>query len=382
MNLGFDDFDNIDAIMSESATEPMSMDVGFPSVKFTKKFVSEFARMCEEAQKFGNDVYTKSFLLSRSGADTVELTYSNSIVYAYREVPIDPTENQLSGDFVIDFRSFAKVFTLPGPSMLLFNEEGTLYTRVFGGDVFLPVMNVVKDPYKIPDAGQQISSFTIEAPHFVELLKRMLILSKTGTRATERAVYFDNKNAYIYSGAVVGQFGGEFTDLVLQNNDIELIIRFFSLTKGEIEVEVCEKYVIFRTGRDFLMVQKKTLELPQAAKNPVKVDYGLRLDSKILKEIIKILEAIPTNSGVVDFRVADDGLEIEAPSRIEGKISKFSILGDVVGTGMDKHIRVSLKLLKNYMNAFDNEILFSFVGGRITIVGEQGAIMIVGLQEK
>ena len=159
--LEFDDFDNIGSIMDVSATEPLPTEISFPNVRFTKKFAVEFSRLCNLAQSFGNDVYTKSFLLSRRGSDVLDLIYANTVVYAHKEVPIEPSENQLSGDFVIDFRSFAKVFLLPGPNMLMFHEEGTLYSRVFGGDIFVPVMNVIKDPYEQPDAGKLISSFVI-----------------------------------------------------------------------------------------------------------------------------------------------------------------------------------------------------------------------------
>ena len=155
-----------------------------------------------------------------------------------------------------------------------------------------------------------------------------MVLSKTGTRATERAVYFDDNCAYIYSGAVVGQFEGKFTNMVLQNNDIELILKFFSLSKGDIEVEVCENYVVLRTGKDYLMLQRKTLELPQTAKLPIKTNFGVKIDAKTLWEIVKILESIPTNSGVVDFSLTGSGLDIVAPSRLEGKTSRFSILGE------------------------------------------------------
>lgn len=381
-NLEFGDFTDIDGIMSSDVTEPLPTNIPFPNVRFTKKFADEFCRLCEIAQSFGNDVYTKSFLLSRRGSDVIDLVYSNTVVYAHREVPIDPSENQLSGDFVIDFRSFDRVFTLPGPNMLMFNDEGTLYSRVFGGDVFIPVLNVIKDPYEQPQAGKSVSAFKIEGEKLVELLKSLLVLSKTGTRATERAVYFDEACAYIYSGAVVGQFEGKFTEMVLQNSDIELVIRFFSQCKNEVEIEVCENYVVFRTGRDYLMLQRKTLELPQTAKVPIKTSFGVKIDAKTLREIVKILESIPSNSGVVDFRLVPDGLEVVAPSRHEGKTSKFTILGEEVGSGNEKSIRVSLKLLKNYIAAFSGEVIFSFSAGKITIVGELGSVLITGLQEK
>ena len=380
--LEFDDFDNLGSIMEVSVTEPLPTDMSFPNVQFTKKFAIEFLRLCDLAQSFGNDVYTKSFLLSRRGYDVIDLVYANSVVYAHKEVPIEPSESQLSGDFVIDFRSFAKVFLLPGPNMLLFSEDNTLYSRVFGGNVFIPVMNVIKDPYEQPDAGKLLSSFVIEGEKLITLFRSFLVLSKTGTRATERAVYFDDNCAYIYSGAVVGQFEGKFTNMVLQNNDIELILKFFSLSKGDIEVEVCENYVVLRTGKDYLMLQRKTLELPQTAKLPIKTNFGVKIDAKTLWEIVKILESIPTNSGVVDFSLTGSGLDIVAPSRLEGKTSRFSILGEEVGSGNDKQIRVSLKLLKNYIAAFSGEILFSFAGGKVIIVGELGSVLIMGLQEK
>ena len=80
--------------------------------------------------------------------------------------------------------------------------------------------------------------------------------------------------------------------------------------------------------------------------------------------------------------MTDEGLEVIAPSRLEGKSSHFLILGEEVGTGNDKQIRVSLKLLKNYIAAFSGEILFSFSDGKITIVGELGSVLIMGIREK
>jgi hypothetical protein len=303
------------------------------------------------------------------------------MVYAAAVIPTNVSNNQILKDFIIDLGTISKLITFSTSNMPLIEKENKLFVCMFGGEAVIETHNVSDKPYKdkpVINPSQIEEELDLEGEYFIELLESLRILAQSGTRAEERAVYFDGEFAYVYSGIVVGRFPVKFVDVALQLSDVDSILCLF---KGvsKIKVQVTETTVIFSAENRRLHLNKRKLKLADEIKDTnIDITSGVRVDSKAIFDVVNVLDYMPSNSGIINLISKDYGFDIISPQRNGENNSTFPIQSTLIGSGFTSSVRLSLKEVKTYMRSFKGIITLGVRGEKLFISGDIGAVSVSG----
>lgn len=349
-----------------------------------KKSVSHFLNLVSYHAHLGYDIYSSSFKMdveSLKEKNKVNLVYNNGNVLAMSEIEVKEKSGDWSS-FIISIDNMMKVFTASQGYLLLYEEDKSIYGYVFGGKVFIETYAVDKDICSKDHLIKQLSAKADNkkevSKDFVEVMRNLFELVHTGTRSEERALYFIDDNAYIYSGIVLGRFKGIGMNLTLQDVDVSTLVRFFFDVESNIEIEDFGVYMRYSYNGRSIYIGRRGLKLSDDMKyQSAQTESGVTVDSGRVKTIVNFLIGMGNNNGILDIDSDEKGVSLVCNQKVEEYFSSFTIDGKILGDGI-KYVKIPLDILKNFLKVFKNEVRFQTVGNKLYIVGEFGEIVIFG----
>lgn len=375
--------DLLDDILETKDEEIQEFNLDRDNIIVEKKVLNGFFRFVNNHYKAGNDVYTRAVFLLRKEIDVLELTYNNDLIYGHKTIKLTNYDNPLLGEYIVDADSLIKVIAQSSSQTVLVSDENkVLYGYLYGGDLFLQTQKVSTKFYNTPDLGKRRTKTIVDTESFINVLQSLLILSETATRAEERAVYFENEEAFVYSGAVFGKFNIKSTSMTLQNFDIHSLVAFFGNSVGELIIEIYEKHIKFKNEDGFLIFLKKKMSLSDDVKvNGGEIEDGIRVDPKMIRDIAKVLYASPTNSGIATLKKTEYGIDLVSITRNGEHSSNFPIYASIQGKGLSKEsVNIPLKMLIKYLEVFSDSVLLN-MKDKLYIKGETGYLVVSGISK-
>lgn len=375
MNFGMDDIEDVVEEEIKALTIPHNHMV------FSKGEILPFLSVANIHSKLGQDVYSRSLFFNREEGTKIAFVYNNNMVYVRQLVNTVLNEKQILNPYVVDLNSVSKIVAFAQGSVPFVEIETSLFVYMYGGNIFMETHNVEKKLYEAYKFKSQVNStFEVNGEEFIARLKSLYILVANGTRAEERAVYFEKDNAFIYSGNVIGNFPGKFEHFTLQMVDIESIVWFFKNAKDLIRVNLYDSEIEFLYKNTHQMVlPRKKLELADDVKGmSIVVKDGVKVDAQVIYDIVNVLDHVPSNSGVVNLLSKEYGFNIVSPDRSGKSESAFPVQATQIGTGVSDSLRVSIKSLRTYMKAFKGLVSVGIKSGKLYVQSDSGNIVVSG----
>ena len=372
---------SMDDIEETEEEEIKALTIEHNHMVFSKGESAPFISLAGIHSKLGQDVYSRSIYFNRIAPSKIDFVYNNNMIYAKQVINTPMNQKQILNPYVVDLSSVAKIVSFACGSVPFVEIENNLFVYLYGGNIFMETHNVDKKIYADYVFGsEKLATFEVNAEEFVSKLKSLYILISGGTRAEERAVYFEKDKAYIYSGNVTGNFPGTFEKFTMQMVDLESVIVFFKNAKDKMVVNIYEKEIEFLYGDTHQMVlPKKKLELSDDIKElSIEVKDGIEVDAQVIYDIVNVLDGVPSNSGIANLHSKDYGIDIVSPDRSGKSESSFPVQATPIGEGVSDSLRVSVRSLKIYMKAFKGLVSLGIKGGKLFVQSNTGNIVVSG----
>lgn len=353
-----------------------------PYLAFEKKDIAHFIDLVGYHSRLNYDVYTLSFKIDSSdvGTGRVSLVYNNGNVLAISDVKV-----KNSGSFtshIVSVDTLLRVFSASRGYLFIFEEDSNLYAYVLGGKVYLETFKVETDICSKEFLVDQISAVpsTVEkvGPKFVETLKQLYDIVRTGSRADEKAIYFKGNKTYIYSGVVLGEFPGFGLDLTVQDFDISTLIRYFFDTTGQVSIENHGIFMKFSSESRCVYLARRSMELSDDMKySGYDSKDSAVVDVNSITSVVSFLIGLPNNTGILNITPCKDGVSLTCFQKALDNNSSFKARGIVTGDGISE-VHLQLDTLKTFLKVFRGQVTLKTKDNRLYVSGPEGEIVIFG----
>jgi hypothetical protein len=359
-----------------------------PHVVLDKKEIAHFLDLASYHARLNYDVYTMSFKLDTERVEegVIGFVYNNGTVLAMSDVNVVTSSARSNegkmGSFIVSVDTMLKVYSASSGYVYLFEEDGNLYSWVFGGRVYIETFRVDTDicakDYLISMLSTKSEGVSKIDPMFVSTLKGLYDVVRSGSRIEEKALYFEGAHTYIYSGIVMGKFKGIGLDITLQDVDISTLARYFFDAKEAITLEDYGSFFKYTYGSRRVYLAKRGFKLDSdmrfidtVSKDSVSCEIG------DIQKVVNFLSSMSNNTGLVTLSNSSNGLVMSCQQKALDYVSEFPIMGTVIGKGVGT-VRVPLDILKTFTRIFTGKVTIQTENSKTYISSAAGSIVIFG----
>lgn len=351
-------------------------------IVFKKRDVAHFLDLVSYHSKLGFDTYTMSFKMDMTEAaeNKCSLVYNNGSVLAISTV--GAIINGVPSSYIISVDTMLKIYNASSGYIMLYEEEGNIYGYVFGGKVYIETFKVETDicskEYLVEQMAVPVVSSSEVDPLFINTLRTLYDIVRTGSRIEEKAIYFEGEDTYIYAGMVMGKFKGVGISLTLQDVDISTVARYFFDVDGKITISDHDLFLKITYKNREVYLAKRGLKLSEDMRyTGIESKDGVQVQIGEVQKITNFLLNMSNNTGVLNLQTSPKGLVLSCQQKALDYLSTFYVDGVVHGNGIGT-AKIPLDVLKTFTRIFGGNVLLRTDRNKTYISGDIGSIVIFG----
>lgn len=332
----------------------------FPHVKIPTKDFKEFLKVAKKVSSSGGkDIISKAVCMQAVG-DQLVCRATDFDVYVMRKLKMLNTENVFSKPIIIPTDILIKLTNAVPVNTIIYEKEGTMYMRLYGGDINLETYTMDIDKFTFTDAVAANGKVGVEDLYAV--MKDFSTVVTAAVSPTERRITCDKTGAYASYMFAILVANKSLTNFDLKVKDLDVLktltvnkkdedIEVF-LTTPEVKVNRC-----LLKGSDFeyaFLLSDNTLS--ETMKNNISTivgDTGVFVDFIQFYKMIEVASELPYAIGKVGINYSEEGIKVNIMTK-KGTDNIFDIPGHVQGTpvALKAELVVQAKLLKIILRSF------------------------------